>query len=230
MQPRVPASWRRWQDGSWKEESGSLAVEVAVRVTLNGLDAGELRASPHDLAHLAVGHLLLEGYVFDAARCRTSVANLSGHAVVSVDAPGARREEWKHPPRVPAGAIPEPDEALALVADMQKRAVLYAEGGGVHTSALFRQHELRFLAEDIGKVNTLGRLAGEAALAGSETRGMGLACTGRVTRAMGWKAALMGCPAVISVSGPTSAGLEVAREAGMTVIGYARGKGFNVYV
>ncbi|HVL87493.1 MAG TPA: formate dehydrogenase accessory sulfurtransferase FdhD [Candidatus Thermoplasmatota archaeon] len=230
MDPRKPFAWRRFADGSWKEESGSVPAETRVAIELNDEPAGTIWASPHEPDRLALGHLLLEGWSFDAPKARAELLESDGGVVARVHAPGAVPP--REAPLPPAAFVPPyaPASVVACVAGMQREAKIYSEGGGVHAAALFWAGNLRYLAEDVGKLNTLARLAAAKALDGRTRRALLLCCTGRVTGAMARRAALLHAPVVVTLSSPTAEGVSVCRAAGITLAGYARGKGFNVYV
>jgi len=85
------------------------------------------------------------------------------------------------------------------------------------------------VAEDVGRHNTVDKLAGLCLTRGVPTRGLILLTSGRVSSEMLAKAARMGTPVVISRTAPTSLSVEQARAWGITLIGYARGRRFRVY-
>jgi FdhD protein len=108
-------------------------------------------------------------------------------------------------------------------------ATLYSACGGVHTSALSDGERLIAVAADVGRHNTLDKLRGECAFRGIPTRDRILLQTGRISSEMLTKAAKMRIPIVISRSSPTSLSIQLAREWGITLVGYVRHRQFNVY-
>lgn len=205
-----------------RREAASVPQEADVQVRLNGRVVARLSASPVALRDLALGHLVLQG----------RIAVLSD--VLRVSARGMRvdvRARSRRPRRaaLPKGPRLAPAQVHALMRALSEGSAMYREGGGVHTSALASPEGLRFLAADVGKVNTLDRLAGQALLASEPTRGLVLLTTGRLTGAMVQRGLALGCPILVSHSGPTSQGLALARKAGATLVGYARGGSFKVY-
>jgi FdhD protein len=85
------------------------------------------------------------------------------------------------------------------------------------------------LAEDIGRHNTLDKLAGRCLLGREVMAGSILLTTGRVSSEMVLKAARMEVPILISRSAPTSLAVERATRWGLTLIGYARRDRFTLY-
>ncbi len=101
--------------------------------------------------------------------------------------------------------------------------------GGFHTSALSNKDELLVIASDIGRHNTLDKVAGECLTRGISMRDAMLLTTGRVSVEMLGKAARMQVPVVASLNSPTYLALELAHEWDITLIGYVRGNKMQIY-
>src|ERR1051326_7489425 len=99
-----------------------------------------------------------------------------------------------------------PAQMYALLRTLYDSSHLYRESGGVHTSiyALPHTDEPRFVAEDIGRHNTLDKLQGLALLEEVPTRGGVILASGRISSEMLFKAAIMGVPVVGSRTSPRS--------------------------
>jgi FdhD protein len=106
---------------------------------------------------------------------------------------------------------------------------LYRETGGVHTSALSDGENLILSAEDIGRHNTLDKIAGLCLMKKVFPEKRILITTGRISSEMLQKAARLGVPILISRTSPSSLSIEMAERYGITLIGYARKHRFNVY-
>ena len=101
--------------------------------------------------------------------------------------------------------------------------------GGFHTSGLSDGHQLRVITTDIGRHNTLDKIAGECLSRGISMTEAVLLTTGRVSIEMLGKAARMQTPVVASFNSPTHLAVELAQEWGITLIGYARGPRMHIY-
>jgi FdhD protein len=130
----------------------------------------------------------------------------------------------------PSAPVP-PRRLYTLLRALYDQASLYRRSGGVHTSILAEPgaETPRYVAEDIGRHNTLDKLQGMALLDGADTRGGILLASGRISSEMLFKAAIMGVPIVGSRTSPTSLALAVAERLNITVCGYIRQGSMNVY-
>jgi len=109
---------------------------------------------------------------------------------------------------------------------------VYKQAGSVHGCALFRGDELLLFVEDVGRHNAVDTIAGWMALQGEDVaRGDDKVfyTTGRLTSEMIIKSAQMGVPIVVSRSGITQMGLEVAERLGLCAIGRATHTRFLCY-
>jgi FdhD protein len=128
-------------------------------------------------------------------------------------------------------AIIAPDALPRLVPALRMAQVTFERTGGLHAAGLYRfDGTLIATAEDVGRHNAVDKIVGGRLLLGdwplSERL---LLVSGRVGFEIVQKAWLAGIPAVAAVSAPTSLAVELARDAGMTLLGFLRGEDYNVY-
>jgi FdhD protein len=101
---------------------------------------------------------------------------------------------------------------------------LYMETGAIHGTALCQGREVLAYMEDVGRHNAVDKIAGWMHLNSIPAGDKVLYTTGRLTSEMVIKTALMGIPTLISRSGFTAWGVDIAQQVGLTLIGRMRGK------
>ncbi len=116
----------------------------------------------------------------------------------------------------------EPEKLISMFNRMHLPGSLHARARGVHTAGLANGESMLAIAEDVGRHNTIDKLAGACLVDGLDTRGLILLTTGRVSSEMLQKGIAMGCPIIASRNSPTSLSIRLAEEAGITLVGYAR--------
>ena len=221
------------------------AVEEApVWLELNGAPVVTWMCSPDQLDDLVVGWLFGEGYIdapSDIVRMRPCTSELG----FWVDVAPERYEAVEATERrrvlasgcgsvttilgslssVPRRSGPLPGIDLATTRTLFKqlfaRGERYAETGGVHAAALTDGTTLLFHAEDIGRHNAVDKVLGAALQAGRRPDGLILLVTGRISGELAYKAARAKVAVVATPSVPSTIAVDIARAAGMMLIGRA---------
>jgi len=103
---------------------------------------------------------------------------------------------------------------------------LYLEAGAIHGCVLCEEDRPLVYMEDVGRHNAVDKIAGWMFQNKVEASNKVFYTTGRLTSEMVIKTVMMGIPILVSRSGFTAAGVELAKQAGLTLIGRARGKRF----
>jgi FdhD protein len=103
---------------------------------------------------------------------------------------------------------------------------LYLEAGAIHGCVLCKEGEPLCYTEDVGRHNAVDKIAGWMYRHGVDASDKILYTTGRLTSEMVIKTVRMGIPILVSRSGFTAWGVDLARQVGMTLVGRARGKRF----
>ena len=229
-------------------EADVVAVEEPLEIRVDGAPLTVTMRTPGDDEHLAAGFLLGEGLIDRWPRVGPS-ADLAAN-VVEVRGPllrdpgerrfyttsscgicgkGALEQVAVAAPPPPAGPVVE----RALLASLPDRLVQpeFARTGGLHATGLFEADgAVRCVREDVGRHNAMDKVIGWALEQGLvPLHGRLLCVSGRLSFELVQKAVVAGAPVLVGVGAPTSLAVELARERGLTLCGFARRGRMNVY-
>jgi FdhD protein len=124
-----------------------------------------------------------------------------------------------------------PDLLAALPGRLRDAQRVFSRTGGLHAAALFTAGgELIVIREDVGRHNAVDKAVGWALLADRlPLAGCVLLVSGRASFELVQKAVLAGIPLLAAVSAPSSLAVDLAEQAGLTLVGFLRGPSMNVY-
>jgi len=134
-------------------------------------------------------------------------------------------------PPVPEGPTIEREVLERLPETLRAAQRVFDRTGGLHAAGLFApEGGLEILREDVGRHNAVDKVVGRAAMDGRlPLHEHVLLVSGRASFEIVQKALVAGIPLVTAVSAPSTLAVRLAREAGMTIVGFLRPGGFNVY-
>lgn len=246
--PRKTIEYDRYEFGKWERRDTETIVETPVSLTVNGKVWITFMCTPIHLEELALGFLFNEGVVNqmgDIADLR--LCEHGDNVDVWLNFQAEQPSNWRRTSGCTGGATAvdllakpnvnfsgnrfqvQPEAVLKMVDRLFESQELYRDTGGVHTSALSDGERIVLAADDIGRHNTLDKIAGMCLTRNVQPPNRILITTGRISSEMLQKAARMNAPILISRTSPSSLSIEMAQRYGVTLIGYARRNRFNVY-
>jgi FdhD protein len=233
------------------EAPDTVVREAPLTIYLNGQEFVTLLCTPELLDMLAVGFLRSEGLVGSYGDI-VSLRVDGEQGFVFVETEGGKLAEKLYGKRtitsgcgkgtvffsvldslqskpVESALTISAAEILSLMRELQERAHLFRLTGGLHSAALCSRKEVVYFCEDIGRHNAVDKIAGLCLRDGVELHDKILVTSGRISSEILVKSAKLGIPVLVSRSAPTSLSIELGEKLGLTLVGFARGRRFNIY-
>jgi FdhD protein len=259
MDTAYPIHYYRYEFEKWKEIDAETIVETPVTLTVNSEVWMTFMCTPVHLEAMAVGFLFNEGVINGMDEIAdVRVCEHGDNVDVWLNHEAAKPKKWTRTSGCTGGVTSvdfmdeiqpgasdravvlldeftlPPERISSMVIQLFESQEIYRETGGVHTSAMIDGDEILLSAEDIGRHNTLDKIAGLFIMAGGNLLSHSgkpriLITTGRISSEMLQKASRMGVPILISRTSPSSLSIQMAERRGITLIGYARRHRFQVY-
>ncbi|MGO4501406.1 MULTISPECIES: formate dehydrogenase accessory sulfurtransferase FdhD [unclassified Dyella] len=248
----------RWRNGEATHEEDFVAEEIPIAMNYNGATFAVMMATPHDLDDFALGFSLTERLISEPAQLLQLEVHalLEGIELamrVTDNAHGAhlgREQERLLPGRSGCGICGTRDlenavrhdgsvgdgptvtrEALEIALhELKSRQPVNLATGAVHGAAWAdASGRILLVREDVGRHNALDKLIGAITRAGIDVNEGFAVVTSRASYEMVTKAASAGIAMLAAISAPTALAVELARSAGITLVGFARPGSHNIY-
>ena len=236
--------------------SDSVALETAVALSYNGVSHAVMMASPADLEDFALGFSLSEGIIrtpeelYDSeviareqgievaceissermSKLKERRRNLTGRTGCGICGAETLEQAVGKLPRLQSTTTITSKAVAEALAELERQQPTQELTGSTHAAAWADQNgKLGLLREDVGRHNALDKLIGALHREKYE-RGEGFAVvTSRASFEMVQKTVTAGIPILVAVSAPTSLAIDLARDAGLALLGFARGQDFVIY-
>lgn len=248
---------RRFRAGEgWEDVDDEVTGESPLTVYINGSEFATVVCSPWELEDMAVGFLCSEGILRKReALGNLTIDAEQGIAHVQVDGfeegtaskvflkrylnscCGRSRASFYYSTdamlckRVESETTLPVERALSLMEEVTGGSGVFKRTGGVHSGLVADAASGRVLSfhEDIGRNNVMDRIYGRTFKNGVDFSDKVIAFSGRISSEIALKMSKMGAPILVSHAAPSSLGLELADDLGITVIAFTRGERCTVY-
>jgi FdhD protein len=229
----------------------NVAAERPLTIYVDSFEIVTLMTLGTEPELLALGYLRNQGLVTDIREIRSVQVDWDVNAAAVTTQAG--RTDWKErlgPRIVTTGCgqgtvfadlieqlkkvrLPAPrlrqSEIYSLLRNLNAYNEVYRSAGAVHGCALCKGDQVVTFVEDVGRHNAVDAIAGRMWIDGIGGADKLFYTTGRLTSEMVMKVAQMGVPVLLSRSGLTRMGLELARDLGVTLFSRAQGRHFLIY-
>lgn len=224
-----------------------FVAEYPLRLRINDRDLATLICSPHQLNFLIAGFCLSQGFI-DGLDDILAMGTCSEYGLAQLRLRYDLPQELQ--PTLTSGCgtgiaynLPQHllkaasqrerhyqlDSVFRLMHTLHDRTEQYRSHGGIHSAAVGDADGLRLCAEDIGRHNTIDRIAGEALFRRISLQDLMLVTSGRVSTEMVAKAARLGIGLIASRTSPTDLAVDLCDQAGITLVGYLRAESLEIY-
>ncbi|MFZ3070942.1 MAG: formate dehydrogenase accessory sulfurtransferase FdhD [Anaerolineaceae bacterium] len=241
-----PIKYYRVEAGKPQLNETLVSIEREVALIVNGKAWMDLLCTPSHLDCLAAGFLFNEGLIHAQEDLTSLNVCQGGEYVELTTAQALAQPRYFHRttgcsggmtslnlPEMPAPRLQDIHLAPAAVTQLLQQFLeaekATVETRGVHCSALSDGQEILAIMDDIGRHNTLDKLAGYCLLNLVSLPQPVVLTTGRISSEMLQKSAHLGASVIISLNSPNDYAISLARSWGITLVGYARSNGFNLY-
>jgi FdhD protein len=243
-----------WKDGSVRYVQDVVVAEEPLEIRVNGKALSVTMRTPGADRELAAGFLLTEGIIesvddiadigFVAGKNNVIDVQLQGISngpsrrnFLSTSSCGVCGKASIEEIRVRGIRLPssnfeiDPDVLCTLPEKLRSGQAIFGRTGGLHAAGLFNlQGQLVTLREDVGRHNAVDKIIGWALLESKLPLSQHiLVVSGRGGFEIVQKALVARLPVLASVSAPSGLAVKLAREFGLTLIGFLRGRRFVIY-
>lgn len=245
MQPVINRRICKYIDGSSEFVDDLIALEKKIRVSVNGKEILSLFCTPQMVREFVVGFIMTEG-IIKGSWCaeRMSIeygdeilvdipsegdVSLDGKIITSGCVGGVTFERKTNDAPIEDDFSITADRLREVFNLFQARSDLYKLTGCIHSAALSDGENLLCFAEDIGRHNAVDKVIGYSILENIPFKGKIMLASGRISSEISSKCARWGIPMIATRTAPTNLAIEIAEKRKVTIVGFIRGKRFNVY-
>ena len=240
---------RRIREGNSESIDDDVAVEIPLTLVINEKELVTLLCSPSEIEDLVTGFLFtsglimkiedIKGLVIDEQRWSVYLDLVqadTGMVFKRLYTAGCGRGTLFYNAfdlisrqKIICDFKIKAQEINALMIAFQKQSEVYLKTGGVHSAALADKERILIFKEDIGRHNAIDKIIGQGLKSSIPFENKVIISSGRISSDLLLKAKKCNIPMVISRSAPTNQAIKLAKEMGITLVGFARGSRMNIY-
>ncbi len=241
----------RYQNGEYKKVTDYLVAECLLQVSINTDLTLNMVLTPEMIKFFIYGHLFSKGFVKSSDeileiavheyknRIRSAVKltnppqgfkDKETQILWTGCASGAESAEYINLEKIKSSLQISAQKLIDIPGKVRKNTPGFKLTGAYHYAFLFdKGANLLLQAKDIGRHNAVDKVIGEALLEGTALHDKMLYTTGRISSDIVLKSLRAKIPLLVSRSAPLAQAVKLAREYNLGVVGFLRGKRFNIY-
>jgi FdhD protein len=238
--------------GRTEKKTDYVAEERPLHLFLNRIRYATIFCSPSNLKELATGHVISEGIIKSVEEIerislkdevcriylkddvdveeRLRLSQRFSRVILSACGSESAFLPQPHVAKITSDLRVKAETILGAIHNLDSTAGTYRKTGGVHAAAIFKSDgTLMAFAEDVGRHNAVDKVIGITSLVRTDFDHCFLALSGRLTGDIVFKAARVRIPIIASLAAAIDSGIEVAKRANLTLVGFVRGRRMNIY-
>ncbi len=238
--------------GDCRQTEDKIVREIPMTLYFNKEEIVTILCSPNQVKELMIGFLISEGFVRDRDDIYTIGHHCEENTIRVEGRPRPAQKEIMSKRAMPAccgksrisfnfendssllkvqGSTVRVglDEVVYYANYLDNHSSLFRETGGIHNGGVGYSGGVRYTCYDIGRHNVLDKILGRAYLLNLDLADHVLFFSGRISSEILIKVAKMNIPVLVARSAPTDLALALAEDLNITVVGFARGDGMNIY-
>jgi FdhD protein len=246
----------RWQGSQHSQEQDCVAEEVPIVLMYNGISHVVMLATPTNLEDFALGFSMTEGIIqhpqeFLSAKvyhrtngievqvkipeerfqCLSDKGrNLTGRTGCGLCGASTLKQAIRQPAPVHSGVNVTAEQLTTALNDLHQKQSLNQLTGAIHAAAWVEpERGIIDVREDVGRHNALDKLLGLLCRTGKDVNAGYIIVTSRASYEMVQKTAFLGIGLLVAISAPTGLAIRLAEQAGVTLVGFARGDKHVIY-
>ncbi len=237
-------SCRSLQGGSFLEATATLIVEKELKILLDETLLAVASLTPGMEREFVVGYLFTQGFIEGIDQVQSiSISPQEAHVNLLVPAPRPEGLNYRivsgggrmafaeaRSPVIESGLSLKREVVFQAMEALFQGGKIYKQTRGAHCAGLFTpEGRAVSIVEDMGRHNCLDKIIGHALLKGIDLSSHFLASTGRMSSEMVAKLLRAGIPVVATKTAVTHRGVEMAKQANMTLVGFVRSAGMKIH-
>lgn len=242
----------RFLNGAERQIQDVIIEETPLTIFLNGEQFLTLLSTPFNQKELAIGFLLSEGIIKEKDDIKAlEINSIQNHVFVELKGKNILTQKLHGKRTITTGCgkgtifynvldsikyqelssnfTVDVNIITNLMAEMQENSLLYKETGGVHSASLADHTQILYTREDIGRHNAVDKVLGRSFEDQIDLTNKILLTSGRLSSEIVLKVLKARIPILVSRSAPSSLAVQIARESGLTLCGFVRGRKLNCY-